>query len=168
MKKLKQDSYVNNSILWTLMVLVAIFCACTDEEGQTALEQELATIRQATEAFDTMDEATTMGYTTDVSGYVSGMGHHFLNPSLVDDNFEVDKPEIVLYAPDENGDMQFVAVEYIVPITDINNPPPAPDGFTGEEDVWAINAAGDLWTLHCWIELENEMGVFASVNPKIP
>lgn len=145
------------------------FTSCSDDDdAKTPLEEELDLIRTASEAFDTFEEAQSMGYLSDVTGYRTGMGHHFLNTDLVDNTIEIDKPEVVLYAPDENGVMQFMAVEYAVPIEDINNPPPAPEGFTGDGDVWAINTEFNLWTLHCWMEIENENGIFAPTNPKLP
>ena len=64
--------------------------------------------------------------------------------------------------------MKLVAVEYAVPITDLNNPPPVPEGFTGSDDVWEINTEFKLWTLHVWVGLDNPHGIFASHNPKLP
>ena len=94
-------------------------------------------------------------------------GIHYLNASLLDDKFEVEKPELLLYAPDENNKLKFVAVEYAVPIEDLNNPPPVPEGFKGADDVWEINTEFKLWTLHVWVKLENPDGIFAPHNPAL-
>ena len=96
------------------------------------------------------------------------MGHHYLKATLLDGTFELEKPEVLLYAPDENGKMQFVAVEYATPIEDLNNPPPAPEGFTGTEDVWEVNTEFSLWTLHAWVAMENPNGIFTSHNLLLP
>jgi hypothetical protein len=61
-----------------------------------------------------------------------------------------------------------VAVEFISPIPDLNNPPPPPEGFTGSRDAWAINQEYSLWTLHVWVWKENPDGIFAPFNPKVP
>ena len=95
------------------------------------------------------------------------MGFHYLNVRLLDDKFEVEKPELLLYAPDENNKLKFVAVEYAVPIEDLNNPPPVPEGFKGDADVWEINTEFKLWTLHVWVKLENPNGIFAPHNPAL-
>ena len=95
------------------------------------------------------------------------MGFHYLNASLLDDKFEVEKPELLLYAPDENNKLKFVAVEYAVPVEDLNNPPPVPEGFKGNDDVWEINTEFKLWTLHVWVKLENPDGIFAPHNPAL-
>jgi len=51
---------------------------------------------------------------------------------------------------------------------DFDNPPPAPDGFTGTNDTWELNEEFQLWTLHVWIELENPNGIFTARNPVLP
>jgi hypothetical protein len=86
------------------------------------------------------------------------MGFHYLNASLLDDKFEVEKPELLLYIPGENNKLKFVAVEYAVPIEDLDNPPSVPEGFTEFK----------LWTLHVWVKLDNPHGIFAPHNPSIP
>jgi hypothetical protein len=103
----------------------------------------------------------------DVSGYVPNMGHHFLNPELADGIFEINKPEIILYVPDENNVMQMVAVEYSIIPEDPNNPGNPPEGFTGDLDVWHFNEMIGQWQLHVWTILENPAGLFASFNPTI-
>ena len=64
--------------------------------------------------------------------------------------------------------MELVAAEYATPIADLQNPPPAPSGFTGETDEWAVNSDFSLWTLHAWVWRENAHGLFAPHNPAIP
>ncbi len=96
------------------------------------------------------------------------MGYHYAMVSRIDDTFELEQPEIFLYAHDGAGDLQLVAAEYATPIADMDNPPPAPEGFTGDADVWEINTEFNLWTLHVWTELENPDGIFTALNPELP
>ena len=96
------------------------------------------------------------------------MGYHYLKPELLDDQVELEHPEILVYAPAPNGGLRLVAVEYAVPIEDLENPQPAPEGFTGDADEWAINTQFSVWTLHVWIGLNNPDGIFASHNPRVP
>ncbi|NNF20095.1 MAG: hypothetical protein HKN61_09980, partial [Flavobacteriaceae bacterium] len=108
------------------------------------------------------------GYDTDLSGYVSKMGHHYGKTGLIDETFELEKPEVLLYVPDGDEGMKFVAVEYLVTVPDPLNPPPPPEGFTGPEDVWFFNTDIGMWTLHVWVAMENSNGIFAAQNPALP
>lgn len=130
--------------------------------------QELASLRAAVARFHKIEHAIAAGYTTEITGYVSQMGYHYLYPRLLDDRVELERPEILVYAPAPNGGLRLVAVEYAVPIADMSNPQPAPKGFTGDADVWAINTQFSVWTLHVWIGLDNPHGIFAAHNPRIP
>ncbi|MCP9198670.1 hypothetical protein MKO06_02040 [Gramella sp. GC03-9] len=132
-------------------------------------EEQLEMLTKAMKRFHNFQVAEAQGYEA-VSPLVPGMGVHYAKMEYVDMNFEVLKPEILVYHPDENGDMQFVAAEYLIPIpgcdpdTEYSN---APEGFIGSEDVWAVNCAAGGWTLHAWVGLENENGVFAPYNPAL-
>lgn len=130
--------------------------------------QELARLRAAVARYHNFKNALADGYTIDASGYVSHMGHHYLKASLVDGTFELERPEFLIYIPGPNGRWRFVGVEYAVSILDITNPQPAPEGFSGDADVWVINNAFKIWTLHAWVGLNNPDGIFASHNPRIP
>ncbi len=138
------------------------------EEQQPVLERELDQLRQAVSSYGDIQKAIAAGYDTDVTGYRTQMGFHYLKASLVDDKFEIKKPELLLYAPYGKDSLKFVAVEYATPITDLNNPPPVPEGFTGSGDVWEINTEFKLWTLHVWVGLDNPHGIFAPHNTKLP
>ena len=89
-----------------------------------------------------------------------------MNMSRFDGSFDVEKPEILLYVPDGNGGMEFVAVEYAISL-----PSSRPEGFTGNEDIWAQNmniGANGAWSLHAWVGLENPNGLFTAANPSVP
>jgi hypothetical protein len=136
--------------------------------GLTLPHDELAQLRAAVARYHNMETAVAEGYDTEVTGYRTQMGFHYLNASLVDGLIELEKPEVLLYAPSPNGELRLVAVEYVTPIPDINNPPAPPSGFAGDADVWVINTEFNMWTLHVWIGLHNPHGIFASHNPRLP
>ena len=147
---------------------------CDSSESEPApLDRELDRLREATAAFQDFDAAVAAGYAVEVvdpntgSSHFPGMGTHYLNPDLLDDRFDVERPEILLFVERAQGEMQFVAVEYATPIADLDNPPSAPSGFTGTSDEWVVNTTFSLWTLHAWIGLENPDGMFASHNPRL-
>jgi len=151
-----------------LLVAAGLALSCDDDDDEVPLwHEEVERLRAATTPYDFIEHAGHDGYNTEVTGYRPHMGFHYLNASLLDDKFEVEKPELLLYAPDENNKLKFVAVEYAVPIEDLNNPPPVPEGFKGADDVWEINTEFKLWTLHVWVKLENPDGIFAPHNPAL-
>jgi len=157
----EQVNYVKTALLF---LLTAFFLNCSDDEMPKAKWQlEVDQLKAATSKYKDINLATTEGF-FDVSGFVPNMGHHYLLPSRVDQVFSLEQPEIILYAPDNNGKMQFVAVEYVTPIADLDNPGTPPEGFTGDLDEWEINTGLSQWQLHVWIVKENPDGIFTPLN----
>ena len=126
----------------------------------------LAAIRAATARYNSTLQAEKAGYLPDpfcVASPVGGMGHHWVNPSLIDGVFDPTKPEVVLYAPDKHGRMRLVAVEYLV----INTGQSAPT-FSGHAfDVGGSPLPVPHWSLHVWLYDSNASGLFAPFNPAI-
>lgn len=154
-----------------LSLITFLFMACSNDDDNNQLpletwELEVNQLRINTAQYMDYNVAVNEGL-IDVSGYVPNMGHHYLNPVLADGTFEMDKPEIILYVPDENGNMQMVAVEYSIIPEDPQNPGNPPEGFSGNEDEWHFNEILGQWQLHVWTVLENPDGVFAPHNPVI-
>ena len=151
-----------------LMVPVALFfTSCDDDDDVKAQwEIEVDEIKAATAKYLDFETAQNEGL-FDASGYVPNMGHHFLNPALVDGTFELLKPEVVLYLPDDEGNMEMVAIEYSIVPADPNDPGSPPEGLTGDEDEWHFNEELGHWQLHVWTILDNPDGIFAPFNPAI-
>lgn len=129
-------------------------------------EDQLDRLKQKMRRFHNFQVAQAQGWDVDGSGYVPNMGHHFINQDLMDGEFELLKPEALLYIPDENGNWEFLAVEYL--LTEPGPEGPAPEGFIGDEDVWFYNPSVQAWTLHAWIVKENSAGVFVAFNSEVP
>jgi hypothetical protein len=126
----------------------------------TMAELQLAKI--STAKYNNLQNAIADGY-TNIDVVVPHMGHHYMKAEYLNDTFEIDKPEILVYAPNPaSGQMQLVAVEYAIPNTE-----PQPEGFTGSYDVWDNNAGFGLWLLHAWVWEYNPNGVFAPMNPDV-
>jgi len=153
-------------IVFLLLTILAFSCKPEVEEPLTAWEMEIAQAKSATARYLDFQVSESEGL-IDVSGYVPNMGHHYLNPALVDGTFELEKPEIILYVPDDQGDMQMVAIEYAIVPADPENPGDPPAGFTGDQDAWHFNEMVGQWQLHVWTILDNPDGVFAPTNPEI-
>lgn len=139
-----------------------------EQNRQDLPHQELAKLRAAVARYHNIKHAIADGYTLEFTGYRSHMGFHYLKPALLDLKFELERPEVLMYAPAPNGRLRFVGVEYATVIPDMSNPPAAPEGFTGDADVWAINTEFNVWTLHVWVGLNNTNGIFAPHNPRLP
>ena len=136
--------------------------ACGDDPVQPVHEAELDRARAANDRYQDINRAIADGY-VDAKIVMQGMGHHYLNASLLDDRFEAERPEILVYAP-EGGRMKLVAVEYAVPL---DRAATAPEGFTGATDGWSRNTKYGLWTLHAWLWLDNAAGVFSAENARV-
>jgi hypothetical protein len=124
---------------------------------------ELARVRAATAKYHDLNTAINDGY-VDINVFISHMGWHYMKMDIVDGNFEVEKPELLVYAPWPNGELKLVAVEYGVPHSLSPDPP---EGFTGDDDVWDLNTGADLWTLHAWVWYNNPDGIFTPYNPRV-
>ncbi len=127
------------------------------------LQVELSRVRAATAKYQNIDKAKHDGY-SDINLYVPHMGWHYLNLTRLDSTFDMEHPELLVYIDKPNGGHRLVAVEYAVPLA---YSPQAPEGFTGNEDVWDVNTDFQLWTLHCWVWYNNPDGIFAEYNPRI-
>jgi hypothetical protein len=152
----------------TIVCIPLMLACCDDEESPDPTQTELNDLKHVVQSYASVDKAIQNGYDNEFTGYRAQMGFHYLKASLLDDVFEVKKPEVLMFAPNESGQLKFVGVEYAVPIVDMNNPPPAPEGFTGSQDVWEINTEFKVWTLHVWVGLDNPHGIFAPHNPNLP
>ena len=151
------------------IITMLLFSCGSDENEEIQLEEwemEVERLKTITAPYTDFQYAEGQGL-IDVSGYVPNMGHHYLNPAISDGVFDIDNPEIILYLPDENGNMQMVAVEYSIIPEDPENPGSPPEGFAGDLDVWHFNEMLGQWQLHVWTILENPDGIFASFNPAI-
>lgn len=95
---------------------------------------------------------------------LGGMGHHWVNTSLVDPVFNPLEPEVVLYAPDKHGNMKLVAVEYIV-IQTPNATRPSFDGY--QFDIGGTPVPVPHWSLHVWAYRDNPNGVHTPFNPSV-
>jgi len=139
-----------------------------DTISQQPWESEVALLKAAIQKYKDFDAAENAGYNIKATEYREQMGYHYLNGGLLDGKFEIEKPEVLIFVNDPSGKLKLVAVEYGIPIADLNNPPPAPEGYTGNDDVWKVDTEFSLWTLHVWVEMENPDGIFTPRNPMLP
>ena len=126
---------------------------------------QLADVVTATARFQDVSQALAEQY-VDIGVFIPHMGHHYMRQDLVDGHFDLEHPELLVYADDPCGDaLQLVAVEYAIPLDQSKR---MPQGFFGRFDVWDPNDDFGLWTLHAWVWKYNPDGVFAPLNPMVP
>lgn len=131
------------------------------------VQRQIADLRAVTARFHDFDAAATAGWGTQITSCFSspagGMGYHYGNPALIDGVVDASKPELLLYEPQKNGELRFVAVEYVVPFTAWTAAtPPELYGLSFHR-----NEVFGLWVLHVWHYRDNPRGMFADWNPRV-
>ena len=133
--------------------------------------RDLATLHAATARFHRYEVAKAADYTflfmdmcmvDESADRLGGMGYHYVNTALLDDELDVATPEALLYEPEANGRLRLVAVEYVIPKSEWKHANP-PELF-GQKLV--LNSF-DLWALHVWAWENNPSGLYASWNPRV-
>lgn len=124
-------------------------------------------IRARTARYHATQQATADGY-AQTSPCVAvpslgGMGFHWANNALVDPVFDPLVPEVLLYAPNDEGKLKLVGVEYIV--IDVGQPRPSLGGQPF--DIGGTPVPVPHYSLHVWVHRENPNGMFTPFNPRV-
>ncbi|WP_088005761.1 hypothetical protein [Indiicoccus explosivorum] len=128
------------------------------EEGFSKADE--VTIKKATARFHSVKQAIRAGYINtqecvSVPG-LGGMGIHFVNPGLVDEEADPAYPEALLYEPTANG-FKLIGVEYLS--ADPN------EKLFGQQ--FDPPGAVPEYSLHVWVWEDNPSGTFAPFNPNV-
>lgn len=140
----------------TAVLLLAF--ATIASASDAATNQDLAAARRATAAYHNVERAVADGYRP-ASPCVPHMGFHYVR-SIAASGEELNPtvPNILVYAPQPNGTLRLVAVEYAswspASLFDQALDPPGQNG-------------PPFYTLHAWIWQANPDGIFAAHNPNI-
>jgi hypothetical protein len=141
--------------------------------------EKLHRAREATAKFRDIERAMNAGYGLPPAGPLhecisslddtGAMGFHYINGNLLDGEVRVRKPEALVYAPNRNGKLRLVALEYVVfaeAWTD--DEPPMLFGemfmFTPEPNRYEIPA---FYSLHVWLWKHNPAGKFEPFNRRV-
>jgi hypothetical protein len=166
-------------------LVTAVVAACSEEPNvapvshgaehgdgvalaRDGIEDLLPVIKRLTQPYQDTLVAKAAGYNTSLTpcmvlAGVGGMGYHYGNLSLIDGVVQALKPEILVYEPLQNGGLQLVAVEFVVPYTAWTKPnPPAIAGVAFHK-----NDAFQLWVLHAWVHKNNPRGTLNDWNPNV-
>lgn len=146
------------------------------------VQVQLAQVRAATARFHRVDAAVAAGYELGwvngagvriVAGCVShptagAMGYHYFNAELMADlTTDALAPEVLVYAPEEDGKLRLVAVEWVVRGQN-SNPPgvSSPPSVLGMPMHILVPAVG-FYIMHAWVWKPNPAGMFADWNPEV-
>ena len=167
-----------------LLVPLVVFAAgCASRPSGTRLDpiseltagfdanvrRDVQTLRAATEKYQSLAAAQEAGYPTVVPKCIAdstmgGMGHHYTDRTLLDDKLEIERPEMLIYAPAADGTAELVAVEYVVPFRAVPATEKPPRLFGQELKPYAqLN----YWAIHVWAWKRNAAGLFADWNPAV-
>ena len=145
-------------------------------------DSDIAIVRQVTAQFHDVDAAKAAGYEL---GYVNGagnriitgciahptagvMGYHYFNKQLIDDLVvDEQQPEGLVYTSGPEGQLNLVAVEYVVPGAGSNPPGVSePPTIFGRPMHILVPAVG-FYIQHVWVWSHNPAGMFVDWNPEL-
>lgn len=148
--------------------LAAVGC---DEDPTSPEEDGLETLRQVTDAYHDVAAAIDDGFGPAGPCMVNpdgpgALGIPYLNGDLLDTNIDIENPEVLFYEPQQNGDLELVGVETVVPI----------EAWEAEYDDETPSVLGQpfhrnddhgLFGIHIWVWRDNPEGVFAFWHPDV-
>jgi hypothetical protein len=147
----------------------------SSDEINADQNQLLATIRQATARYHRVDAAIADGY---VQGSPcesmpgQGIGIHYRKASLFDAVVDPSQPELLVYEPKSNGNLELVSVAFVVPAAawdpSHSSPPMLGTQVLLDKRIpdWSSPPFPN-YEVHVWVWKENPNGMYATTNPKV-
>jgi hypothetical protein len=163
-------------------VITALLLAALSLALASAGTSDLDRARAATARFNSLNQAAKSSYGLPPSGPLheciasfvaseGAMGFHYINGALLDTVVDPTTPEALVYAEKANGELELVALEYVVfkePWDAVNDHPPMLFGEMFME-ILAPNRyeIPAFYALHAWIWQDNPAGTFEAFNPDV-
>ena len=163
-------------------VAAAASLAQNTASGPQGVKKQLRIAKEATAKYQSVATAEADGYHTGpgpdgkpvcVSSPVGGMGIHYENAALMGDGrFDIRRPEILVYAPNPDGTLKLVALEYFTTdrdenlLTSADRPVLFGHGFDGPME-GHHPGMGIHYDLHVWLFQANSLGMFEQWNPAV-
>ncbi len=155
--------------------LVAVTAAVA---GDGPLPAQLQEVRAAVARYHSFEQAEKDGYAIRVgepcvASSFGTMGVHAVNAALMaDDAIDPMRPELLLYVPKENGNLELVGVEYWKADADRSlataGDRPSLFGRQFDGPMPGHNPSMPVhYDLHVWVAEANPSGVFAQFNPAV-
>lgn len=147
-----------------------VLAASCDDDPTSPGEDGLETLRQVTDAYHDVEVATQDGFVNlgvceDPEG-PGALGIPFLYEDRLDTTIDIENPEVLFYEPQQNGDLELVGVEMVVPID-------AWEAQHGDEIPSVLgqefhrNDQAGLLGIHVWIWRDNPNGMFEFAHPNV-
>lgn len=164
-----------------LSIMAAVALVTVAASITNAGNDAVGRARQATARFNSVVQAEKAGYgpfppgvplhecIMSLSAGEGGMGLHWVNSALLDDALDPATPEVLVYAPKNDGKLELVALEYV--IFDSAVPAGTTPTILGEE-LTLVEAPNRyeipaFWQRHVWLYDDNPSGLFADFNPAV-
>ena len=171
-RQIRQASAIRALILTVVLLVTAALPAAA------ASPDALQELRAATAKYHSLAQAAADGYLMEGEPCIEApglgaMGFHAANPALVGDSTSDPlQPDILLYAPDANGKLKLVAVEYLVFDADqdlsTDDDRPSIFGQSFDGPMPGHNPFMPVhYDLHIWLWADNPAGTFAPFNPSL-
>ncbi|MGF1618382.1 MAG: hypothetical protein ACFCU2_11355, partial [Acidimicrobiia bacterium] len=157
------------AVTTALMVMIGAVPAQAHEVSRSELKE----LRAVTAPYRSLDAALAAGFVafsldpadpdtpTCFDSPDGGMGVHYVRN--IDGIVDANDPEAMVYEVKEDGSLKLVAVEYIVPETEVD--PANPPILFGHE--FHPHPFLPVWILHVWVWRANPSGTFADYNPDV-
>jgi len=163
------------------IVTLAIVAAVAMPSATAAAEgaSDLAEVRAATARYHRVEVAEEAGHQL---GYIApflldhciahptdgAMGYHYFDHDGIHDiTLDPLRPEGLVYEPGPDGQLNLVAVEWIVPVSAWeaagNTEPPSVLG----QEMHVLNPALGWYILHAWVWKHNPSGMYQDWNPEV-
>jgi len=142
-----------------------------DSDLSEEIQAQLNALQLSVLPFFNYDVAVSAGWDTILGGCVEspmgGMGYHLHNMDQLGNGYlTLLRPEVLLYAPMEDGSMEFLGVEYIIP-GELWESDSAPH-FLGQDLHFNPNVGPfGIWALHVWVVKDNPNGIFDDWHPDV-
>jgi hypothetical protein len=151
--------------------------------GATAAGSDVQAAKVATARFHSTVQAGRAGYGPFPAGVplheciastngTGAMGVHWVNGQLLDATLDPTRPEVLVYEPGPDGELNLVAVEYVIFQADwfehhAANTMPMLFGQPFMEGDHVRFQIPPFFALHAWLHKSNPSGMFASYNPNV-
>ena len=169
---------IPRSLLWLIGVSMALALPAAGVAAAGAGQgPQLAQVRAGTALYHDLDVALGDGYgplhtCTDENSGLGAMGQHYVRGDLVGDlEFDLSKPEVLVYEPTRDGGSRLVAVEFVVfaePWDAVNDDPPSLFGrdlrLVPEPNRYGVPA---FYQIHVWLWKNNPAGMFSDWNERV-
>ncbi|SHF57449.1 hypothetical protein SAMN05443144_11069 [Fodinibius roseus] len=149
-----------------ILAAMFIFIGCKDDvtSPEDPEEKGIEKLRQATDRYHDVEVAIEDGFVqadpcVENQEGSGAIGIPYVNMDRLDTTIDLNKPEVLFYEPQQDGDLRLVGAEPVVPLEAWDEKESDPPSLFGHE--FHRNEADGLYGLHMWIWKENPAGTIS-------